>query len=204
MIYGAAPASHLTTLHPSLILLSGLPGAGKSHLARALAARAPVTIISSDRIRRMLVATPTYSDDEHEFVHNACFRLARRGLAARQVVVFDATNLRRQHRQRFRDLAGRHQAPCHLVLVDSAEATVRARLQRRARGEANDGSDADESVYDLLRETAEPVHEHHLRLRGDGDVLAAAEAVLTLLRPEAVTPPSYHPTTWAELTSVGS
>lgn len=193
----------MTALRPALILLSGLPGAGKSHLARALASHTPVTIISSDRVRRMLVAKPTYSDGEHEFVHNACFRLVRCGLALRQVVVFDATNLRWQQRQRFRDLAGRHQAACHLVLVDCAEATVRSRLQRRARGEANDGSDADERVFDLLRATVEPVHEPHLRLRGDGDVHAAAAAVLTLLRPEAVTSPAYHPAVWAGMTSAG-
>jgi predicted kinase len=203
VIFGAAPTTRLATLHPALIVLSGLPGSGKSHLARALAARAPVTVIGSDRVRRMLVARPTYSDDEHEFVYNACVRLARRGLAARRVVVFDATNLRRQHRQRFRDLAVHQHAPCHLVQLDCSDATVRARLQRRARGETYDGSDADERVYDLLRETVEPLHERHLRLRGDGDVHAAAEAVLTLLRPEAMPSPSYHPATWAGMTGAG-
>ncbi len=188
---------------PALILLSGLPGCGKSHLARELAAEAAVTVISSDRVRRILVAHPTYSDEEHEFINGACLRLVRRGLAARRIVVFDATNLREQHRQRFRDLARRHQAPCHLVLLDCHEATVRSRLQRRSRGEAMDGSEADEHSYDLLRETVEPVHGPHLRLRGDGDTRAAAQAVLALLRSDHGSEQSLRPPLWAGVALAG-
>ena len=186
-----------------MILLSGLPGCGKSHLAREIAAQAAVTIISTDRVRRILIAHPTYSDEEHEFIHNACLRLARRGLAARHTVVFDATNLREQYRQRFRDLARRHQASCHLVFLDCNEATVRSRLQRRSSGEVLDGSDADESIYDLLRETVEPVSGPHLRLRGDGDARSAAQTVLALVRSDHAGELSLRPPVWAGVALAG-
>ena len=185
------------------MLLSGLPGCGKSHLARELARQAAVTVISTDRVRRMLIAQPVYSDEEHEFIHSTCLHLARRGLVARRTVIFDATNLREQHRQHFHELARQHQAPCHLILLDCHEATVRARLQRRSRGEALDGSDADEQTYDLLRETVEPVRGPHLRLRGDGDASAAAQAVLALLRFEPVAEPAVRPPLWAGVALAG-
>jgi hypothetical protein len=49
----------------------------------------------------------------------------------------------------------------------------------------------------------EPLHERHLRLRGDGDVHAAAEAILTLLQPNAMPAPSYHSAIWAGMTGAG-
>lgn len=166
-------------------MLSGLPGCGKSHLARELAAQTPAVVVSSDRVRRLLFSRPTYSEGEHSFVHDVCYRLAARGLATGRIVILDATNLRESIRQRYRTLAWRYEAPMHLVVVESAEATVRQRLQRRASGQAQDGSDADDRVYDHMRQTVEPIRQPHLRVRGDGDVRAAAQQVLALLQPEA-------------------
>jgi predicted kinase len=196
LIFGTPLARSPVLGRPALVMLSGLPGAGKSYLARELAAQAPVTVVSADRVRRILVPCPTYSEEEHEFVHNACYRLVRRGLAARHTVVLDGTNLRHRYRQPYRDLARTQHAPCHLILLDCQERIIRARLQRRATGESQDASDAGEQVYDLLRRTAEPVGEPHLPLRGDGDVHAAAQAVLALLRPEAPAVPLHRPSVW--------
>jgi predicted kinase len=184
-------------------VLCGLPGAGKSRLARELSAQAPVTVISSDRVRRILVSQPAYSDQEHAFVHAVCHRLARRGLEEGRTVALDSTNLRQQHRQRFLDLADRHHVPCHVVLVACEEATIRSRLRRRMRGEGTDGSTADERVYELLRETVEPVREPYVRVRGDGDVTTAARTVLGLLRPESAAIPAYQPTSWTRPTAAG-
>jgi predicted kinase len=144
-------------------------------------------------VRCILFARPGYSEVEHEFVHDVCYRLARRALATGRTTVLDATNLRAQHRQRYRDLARAHQIPCHLVVVDTHEQTIRARLKRRSCGEAQDGSEATETAYELLRRTTEPVNEPHLRVRGDGDVRPAAQAVLALLWTEGATvAPTQH------------
>jgi predicted kinase len=159
-----------------------------------------VTVISSDRVRRILVAQPAYTDQEHAFIHAVCLRLARRGLDEGCTVALDSTNLRQQHRQRFLDLACRYHAPCHFVLLECEEATIRSRLRRRTRGEGTDGSTADERVYELLRETVEPVREPHVRVRGDGDVTRAARTVLNLLPPEGVALPAYQPPAWARPT----
>jgi predicted kinase len=173
-------------IRPALVVLGGLPGVGKSRLAREVAAQSPVTVISTDRVRRILVAHPTYSDKEHAFVHAVSLCLARLGLDDGRSVIIDATNLRQAHRQRFQDLAYRHQALCYVVALECAEGTVRMRLQRRAHGDSTDGSTADEHIYDLLRKSVEPIREPHLRLRGDGDVTLAAGAVVRLLTTGAV------------------
>lgn len=203
LIFAGGNPRPVASSHPAVIVLSGLPGVGKSRLARELANQAAITVISSDRVRRILVADPTYSDKEHAFIHAVCLSLARHGLGQGNTVVLDSTNLRHQHRQRYQDLARRHHVPCHLVLLECDEAIVRVRLQRRTRGEGTDGSTADERVYEVLRGTVEPVNDRHVCVRGDGDVRAAARTVLSLLGRESAPPPAYQPATWSRPTVAG-
>ena len=45
----------------SLIVMSGLPGTGKSHLAHQLAALLDYIVIASDSVRKTLVRNPKYN-----------------------------------------------------------------------------------------------------------------------------------------------
>ena len=72
LIFPATAAPIAGCLRPAVVVLSGLPGVGKTHLARELTTHAPVTVISADRVRRILVAFPGYSDREHQFIHDVC------------------------------------------------------------------------------------------------------------------------------------
>ena len=46
---------------PALIVVSGLPGTGKSYFCRKLAERLPVITLESDALRKTLFTSPTYS-----------------------------------------------------------------------------------------------------------------------------------------------
>jgi adenylylsulfate kinase len=88
------------------IWITGLPGSGKSVLARAAAAELhargrPVTILEMDAIRKIVTPSPTYSDLEREAVYRILAVMAARLVDAGVPVIVDAT----AHRRRWREFA---------------------------------------------------------------------------------------------------
>ena len=137
---------------PALILLSGVPGVGKTTFARALGARLPLQHIESDALRRRLFAHPRYTSWEHRSVFAAVERELTGTLGGGRIALVDATNLRHAHRQRFFKIAERHGAVTVSVRLVAPDAVVRERL----RGPREGFSQADERVYELLRGGEEP------------------------------------------------
>jgi protein-L-isoaspartate(D-aspartate) O-methyltransferase len=88
------------------IWITGLPGSGKSVVARAVAKElrsrcVDVTLLELDEIRRVITPTPTYSDAEREAVYRALVYIGAVLVEAGSPVIFDAT----AHRRAWRDLA---------------------------------------------------------------------------------------------------
>lgn len=161
----------LQSFNGLLILLCGLPGVGKTTLARRLAAHLaayPVTILQSDRVRKEMFPQPTYSPQESEQVHRAIRARAARLLQQREIVIYDATNLSRYHRLLATAPARQTNARRLIIEVVAAEQVVQARLAARPR-DPSDLSDATLRVYQLLRAEAEAVQEEHLTYRGDDE-----------------------------------
>jgi predicted kinase len=153
---GRAPGGH----RPALILLSGLPGTGKSTVAQALAQRYGVLALRSDEVRKALFARPRYTNAENAIVYLTCYALLRALLADGFAVVFDATNLLRGGRRKARAIAAQAAAPVLTVQTVAPPEVVADRLARRVAGEAASfSSDADWHVYQKLAGTAQPVRE---------------------------------------------
>ncbi len=136
----------------AIVLLSGLPGTGKTTFARALGARLRGVHIESDAVRRELFETPRYTAGEHGRVFGEVERRVEAALAANQTVMLDATNLQRKDRRRYERLALLHGARLVAVRMVAPETTARERLRRPREG----FSQADERVYDLMRDKPEP------------------------------------------------
>lgn len=159
---------------PALVVLMGYPGVGKSHCARLLAARLGAAHIASDQLRSRLFIAPTYADAENATIFKCVDALVDGMLREGHRVIVDATNLVARYRAASVGAAQRAGVPIVFVRVVADEAMIRARLARRRTARAaDDHSDADERVYERMRDRPfEPPPEGHLELV-NGDALDA-------------------------------
>jgi adenylylsulfate kinase len=112
------------------IWITGVPGSGKSVLARAAAetlrARGvPAKVLELDALRKTLTPAPTYSDNEREAVYRLLAFMAATLVEAGVPVIVDATAHRRQWRQLARELIpsfAEVQLECPLPLAREREA----------------------------------------------------------------------------------
>ena len=167
----------------SLVMLSGLPGTGKSYFARQLQQQYPVTILSSDQIRKTLIEKPRYTRGEHRRVFAVVHHLLEEQLQRGVPVVLDAVNINERARQPVREVAARLGAPMLVVQLVAPPKVVRRRLERRIHRPAHaDLSDADWTVYCRMRSGVESLVEPYLLVDSSRDIGPAIAETLRFLR----------------------
>jgi predicted kinase len=122
--------------HRRLIVLSGIPGTGKSALAESLAEALDLPVFSVDPIEAALLV----SGIEHGFnsglaAYSVCVTLADRELLKRQGAIIDAVNGVEPAKQMWRQLAAAH--GLMLIVIEcicSDAGRHRTRLAHRSRG----------------------------------------------------------------------
>jgi adenylylsulfate kinase len=122
------------------IWITGLPGSGKSALARATAAELradgkAVVVLELDEIRKVVTPSPTYSDTERDVVYRALVYMAGVLAGSGTPVILDAT----AHRRDWRDFARRHIPRFAEVQLVCPLEVCREREQRRTTGNAPRG-----------------------------------------------------------------
>ncbi len=137
---------------PAMVILSGLPGSGKTTFAQALVARNGATHLESDAIRRELFSVPAYLPAEHARVFRTIESRAARAIADGQDVIIDATNLVAGERLRFVRAAEAKDANIVFVRLTAPEEVLRERLAAPRAG----WSQADLSVYERMRDRPRP------------------------------------------------
>jgi hypothetical protein len=164
---------------PALVVVSGLPGSGKSYFCRRLASRHPIARLESDALRQALFGQPTHSPEESRRLFAACHYVLERLLGAGIPALLDATNLREVHRRQLYAIADRHGVKLVLVSLRAPAAVVEERLAARARrADPADLSDAGAEVYQRMRSLDEPIGRPHIVVDTSADIEPAVEAVL--------------------------
>jgi predicted kinase len=157
------PRPRTTGVGAVLLVMVGLPGAGKSFLARQIADEIGAELIQTDAVRREMFRHPRYAPREMAAVYQTCHRRIAAALARKHRVVFDATNLHERGRALLYRLADQHHASLFVVVAYAPEPVIYARLRsREASRDPGDLSDADVTVYRRMRDRAEPVRGPHI------------------------------------------
>lgn len=161
---------------PVLILLSGLPGTGKTYLGSRLAERLPVLVLEADSLRRTLFPRPTYSAEESARAFRAIHGLIEVLLKSGISLILDATNLVRHFREYVYRIADRLGVRLVIVRVEAPVEVVQERLAGRG-GAAEGGSEADWEVYQKLRPTVQPIEREHFVVDTSQDIDAALDEI---------------------------
>jgi aminoglycoside phosphotransferase family enzyme/predicted kinase len=135
---------------PCLVLIGGLPGAGKSTLARDLAARAGFRVARSDVVRKELAGGPVevedlYTPEWDDRTYDECLRRSEGLVVEGGRVIVDASFRADARRRAFLGAADRWGVPGLLLHCRADPETTRRRLADRAG--TGDASDADWPVY---------------------------------------------------------
>jgi hypothetical protein len=115
-------------MNPTLYLLMGLPGAGKTTVAKEIESITKAVRLSSDEARLMIWPEPDFTESEHSQLYDYLNEQTENLLAAGKDVIYDANLNRREHRQEKYDLAKKVGADVVLCWVKTPEEIA---LERR-------------------------------------------------------------------------
>lgn len=165
-IDGSLPATPFVRPGGSLLIMVGLPGAGKSYMVDHVQQRLGCTVIRTDHVRRHVRDQPTYTPAEMTYVYEICYGLVDTRLGRGERVIFDGSNYLAARRRRLLEVAAFYRSAVAVCHVQASEAVTRQRLRRRVHGDNRNGdlSDAGWSVYQWMVEAQEPVAVPHLKL----------------------------------------
>ena len=141
-----------------IILICGLPGVGKSTLAKNLAPIIEATILSSDKIRKELFHNPTYSPFERKLVYNVMILLAKYLNEVGRSCILDATFNREDSRIEIRERLRLSDKQFQIIECVCPEKDVISRLNSRK----DDYSDATIAVYRKMKKIYESVKIEHI------------------------------------------
>lgn len=197
-------ALHL--VRPTLILVCGLMGTGKSTLARNIGPYLGATVIRSDVVRKELVHIETtqrqrsgfgegiYSPEISKLTYARLFSQAAKHLRAGRSVILDASFKRQRDRDQARMTATDFAARFLILECSCQEQTIKNRLQKRMVN-PNEPSDGRWELFQAQRDDFEQIREvpseMHVQIETDRFESECRdqtlEAIIRRLRPASAT-----------------
>jgi len=148
-----------TMKKPTLHLMMGLPGAGKTTLAKILEELTKAKRLSSDEMRLNMFEKPCFSQDEHDRLYGIIDHNLEHLLAAGFDVIYDANLNRRMHRDEKYNFAKSYDANVKLWWVKTPQRlSKKRRVEEQHPGLVIPGespSEMHDRVSDLFEEPQE-------------------------------------------------
>lgn len=181
---------------PTLIMVYGFPGSGKTYLAKNLGETIHVAHVNGDKIRHQLFETPRYDRAENEIVDHLMEYMTEEFLDAGVSVVFDTNAIKKGQRRVLRDIARKKKAQHVLVWlqIDPDSAFARVSQRDRRKNEDKHAQPLDRPLFDeIAARMQNPGHdEDYIVLSGKHSYPMQRTAIvkklydLKLIKPESV------------------
>ena len=141
-----------------IIIICGLPGVGKTTVAKGLAPLINAVVLATDKIRKELFSKPMYGQRERRLIYDVMILMAKYLDKAGINCILDATFTRESSRLEIKKKIGLASKDFHIIECICPEDIILSRLRERKY----DYSDADFSVYRKMKRIYEPVKVEHM------------------------------------------
>ena len=148
-----------------IVLFCGLPGVGKTSLAKELAPLINAVVLSTDKLRKELIPNPTYAKEEKELIYDVMLLVARYLHNAAGVnSILDATfNTEESRENAIKKLGNISPDQIYIIECSCPEDIIISRLKTRK----GDYSDADFGIYRKMKQVYEPVKDRQRHIVAD-------------------------------------
>lgn len=172
----------LSVPKPTILLMMGVPGAGKSFFARQFADNYGLPRVSTDRIRFELFNEPSYTSAEQQIVHRLAEHMTDELLRSGSSFIVDGLlgntktsrlNLARRARE--------HDYKLMIIWVQVDQATAKGRSLKRKAGKRDDqyNKALPEAIFAAWCKQLTPImNEHHVVVSGKHAYPTQESAVL--------------------------
>jgi predicted kinase len=143
-----------------LVIVCGLPGVGKTTFAKKLAPLIDAIILSTDKIRKEMIESPTYEKEERRLIYDIMILLAKYLHDSGTNCILDATFNRERSRTEVKTKLGIPDKEFFVIECLCPENVVIPRIKKRK----NDYSDAGVEVYKKMKKIYESVTGKHITI----------------------------------------
>ncbi len=168
--------------NPGFVVVSGLPGTGKTFFCKKLSEKYQFYTLESDALRKVLFPKPDYSAIESARLFAAIHGLLEWLLGKGIPVCFDATNLSEHDREYLYHISEKNGARLVLVSVEAPVEIAYERLQSRKSGTIQDSkSDADWEIYRRMKPKLEKILRNHFVVDTSKDISPVINKIIRKL-----------------------
>lgn len=145
-----------------VIVVTGLPGSGKTFFASALSRHLKCIHLNTDMIRKSLSEAADYSAEGRNKIYEIMLERTGAILQNRNNVILDGTFLKQDQRDMIVRLVKQHNQEVRFIKMEASEDEIKKRVEKKRTY-----TDADFQVYKKLKNEHEPLQEDHLVLFSD-------------------------------------
>jgi adenylylsulfate kinase len=176
-----------------IVAMAGLPGTGKSAIARQLAAILPAVVLDKDRVREALfpAALVEYSTRQDDFCMDIMLETATyllRHNAVQHIIIDGRTFSQEYQVMRVKVWAEQLRVPLRIIECVCSDDTAQRRLAADAVQGKHLAGNRDFALYLAIKARFQPIREPKLLVNTDHDLAACVAQCLAYLSPQRIAP----------------